>query len=149
MSLPMRLLDPARYPRTYRPSLVSRIAAGLFGGLLFLAGTLSLLDAIRETDHFAVSHASLGGALVALIGSALAAFALRYRVVLAPTFIERRILRTRRILRSDISSVSRDVGHDARSPVSYRIRVRARLLPVAIACIFAEDADFKAWFASL
>ena len=60
---------------------------------------------------------------------------------IATTFIERRTLR------SDISSVDRQVGHDPRSPVTCRIRVRARLLPVA--GIFAQDADFKAWFAGL
>jgi hypothetical protein len=148
MSLPIHPFDPARYPRTYRPSLVFRIAVGLFAGLVFLAGTLGLVQAIRETNHAAVSHAPLGAALITLAMAVLAVSALRYRVVLAPTFIERRILRTRRILRSDISGVSRRLGQ-LQGPVTYRFRVHARQLPVGIACIFAEDADFKAWFAGL
>ena len=143
--------DPHRYPRSYRPSLVFRVAVTFFGGVLCLSGACALLGATQDRTSHGMPLPFMIPALMMLSGLLLVSFALRFRIVLAATFIERRLLRTCRIERSNITTCRRAVVRNPPSRiVVYFLQAEGRRRPFAITCALTEeDVDFKKWFAGL
>jgi hypothetical protein len=141
--------DPNRFPRFYTPSLGWQVFAWVLGGGL---GVVSLVG----VWYFGTGH-EWKGAEAALIMCcvclALAALGfgcllgiLAARLTLAPTFIESRSMRTRRLCRSDIADY-RIFNHQGIS--EYRIRASSRKRLFKFTLVFKVDSDFMDWFADL
>ncbi len=133
--------DPDRYPRTYKPWIVLRIAVSLLAALVALGCAAAFAASLRDPGLWL---------LVAAIAVGILVLMWRRRVVLTPTGIETHGLVTRRVLRSDIAGIRRI----ARS--AYGMRTRAYVLqlhgrprPFVLSFAFSEDEAFRHWFAGL
>lgn len=144
--MPVAVFDPNRYPRTYRPWLVLRIAVGLLCALIVAAFTNTLLAQVRQGSLVGMSSCLLDLAAIAL-AAVPAMSLLRARVVMTPTSLELRSLwTTRRVLRRDI------LDHELlplRSGIGFRVNASTLARTIVSAMPTGGDADFRAWFAGL
>jgi hypothetical protein len=140
--------DPTRFPRTYTPSAGWRAFALLSAafGAFALAGVW----------YFAIVQDWKGvGAAVGMSCVCLALAALgvvnflwvwRTRVVLSPSSLEVRSLRTRSVLRSEITEY-RVFTHQGVSEVRIRTASDKRLFKFTLA--FKTDSAFESWFTGI
>jgi hypothetical protein len=140
--MPSPAFDPSLYPGTYRHWIVYRIFVSLFGAIIAIAA-IGGLTSPRQAEALPGSWWWL--LLMAAAGVALIVYPWRRRVVLGPTFIETRGLRSRRIERAEILRFRCFRVKDART---YLLYTTSRPRPVAVKAL-GHDAAFRAWFAGL
>ena len=133
--------DPGRYPRTYRHWIVYRLVVAPFSMLLGI-GIVGLTITTPGTSpiHWGVTLPCAAAAML------FAVHAWRHRVLLAPTFLETRGLRTRRVPRDQITGFRRRPV--PQGSAIYLVSSRGRPRPMAIRSL-GDDPDFRAWFAGL